>query len=75
MQFVFAPGLVMCANKDYKFTHEIGQHLTNEYNEDDIVGIIDWTDMDLSQISLLPTDWYTITFNSMSSIGITISNE
>lgn len=68
-------GLVMSSIKDYKFTYEIGQHLTTDYSDDETVGIIDWNNMDLSEIQLETTDWYTITFNSMSSIGIAIANE
>ena len=71
-------GVVMSDGKDYKFTYEIGQHLINNdinYTVNDTIGIIDWNNMDLEQISLKGTDWYTITFNSMSSIGIAISNE
>ena len=68
-------GLVMSSIKDYKFSYEIGQHLTTDYSDDETVGIIDWNNMDLSEIQLETTDWYTITFNSMSSIGIAIANE
>lgn len=68
-------GLVMSSIKDYKFTYEIGQHFTTEYSDNETVGIIDWNNMDLANIQLETTDWYTITFNSMSSIGIAIANE
>ena len=68
-------GLVMNHGKDYAFKYEIGQHLTGQYTEDDTVGIIEWNNMDLAQINLTTSDWYAITFNSMSSKGIAIVNE